>query len=434
MTARPSPRSRAAALPSGEGWATPAVRNRSVPLADTLLLVDAAIILAVSGGLLWTLGINYDGLTGSAPQKLHPSTYLTLLLVGWAAVRSGNPAGYLASAARRRPGGLLLAVVGVAFFLDVALRGAPGVAGTLDTFVLPGLLAILLADLVPAAMLRLEYVVHAVMLANALLGLFEFASGERFFPYRFDGAVFETDTRSASLQGHPLGNATLTACYVLALLTGGGGLSPAAKVGMTVLQCAALVAFGGRSAIVVTLALGGVHGLVRLHRLLSTGRVPILGAAAALLVLPLVPLGIGILASGGFFDALLDRFTDDGGSANARVAMFDLFGQLPLRDVVLAPETDLVDTLRRIDGLEWGIENPVIRTLLYHGAVMTALLLGAVTLFLVEVGRRCRRGVALPMLAFAILANTFESLGGKTTLLAKFAVLALALYRQPDRR
>ena len=34
--------------------------------------------------------------------------------------------------------------------------------------------------------------------AYALLGIVEFATGQRFFPFRLDGATFETDTRSAA--------------------------------------------------------------------------------------------------------------------------------------------------------------------------------------------------------------------------------------------
>ena len=90
------------------------------------------------------------------------------------------------------------------------------------------------------------------MLVNALLGLTEFATKTLFFPYRLDGQVFATDTRSAALQGHPLGNATLTACYVLALIGGGGRMTVPQRLAMIGLQLAALVAFGGRSAMVVT--------------------------------------------------------------------------------------------------------------------------------------------------------------------------------------
>ncbi|TGV52833.1 hypothetical protein EN792_077125, partial [Mesorhizobium sp. M00.F.Ca.ET.149.01.1.1] len=63
---------RSAAAP-GYGMAGP----RAVPVdALTRLGIVAAVFLlfAVSGGLLWLLGYNYEGLQGSALTKIHPST------------------------------------------------------------------------------------------------------------------------------------------------------------------------------------------------------------------------------------------------------------------------------------------------------------------------------------------------------------------------
>lgn len=414
---------------SRTAWAPPAPRARLRLPPNLGLLACVVLVLGVSGGLLWTLGINYDGLTGSPVQKLHPATYLAVALFLAAMLRAGNPVAYGAGVAARHPASLLLMGVSVAYFLNIVLRGAPGMAGALDTFLLPALVMILLLDSGADTLRRVETLTHAVMAANALLGLVEFATGQRFFPYRLDGEIFATDTRSAALQGHPLGNATLTACYVLALLAGGGRLSAPARTGMIVLQSAALVTFGGRSGIVITSLLGGGRLAVLAFRALVRNRIPLSVAALGAFALPLFPLAIVGLVAGGFFDTLAGRFAADGGSANARVEMFALFDGIPLRDLVFGPDTALVETLRRMNGLEWGIENPVIRTLLYQGAIVTVFLTVATTLFLWEVARHCRRGIALPMIAFVILVNTFESLGGKTTLLAKFAVLLIALYR-----
>ena len=66
-------------------------------------------------------------------------------------------------------------------------------------------------------------------------------------------------------------------------------------------------------------------------------------------------------------------------------------------------------------------------TLLVNVALM------AVGLYLTEVARTCRRGVWLPILAFVILVNTFEGLAGKTTMLAKFALMLIVLF-PPGRR
>jgi hypothetical protein len=402
---------------------------RGLARAETAAFVVWALILVgVSGGLLWALGLNYDGISGAAASKIHPATYLAVALTGWTLLRAGNPVIPVAQALSRRPACVLLAFCGVLLLVLIAARGGTGLAGSIDTFVLAGLVPILLMDRDAATLRRLETVFHLVMLANALLGLFEFASGQRFFPFRFDGMAFETDTRSAALQGHPLANATLTACYILALAKDGGRLAPVYRAAMIALQLVALVTFGGRSATVTTLALGSLVGLFALGRVLRSGRIPLAAAACACFALTMLPVAVAVLAAAGFFDSLLSRFVSDGGSAQARVDMLAIFDAIPFRQLLLGPDLLQVSTLRRIYGLEWGIENSIISDVLYHGVLVTALLVVAVGLYLAEIARSCRRGVWLPILTFVILVNTFEGLAGKTTMLAKFALMLIVLF------
>ena len=416
-------------------------RTGARPRPGVLVRAEAAAfvlwvlaLVGISGGLLWALGINYDGISGSAPSKIHPATYLAVVLVGWTLMSAGNPVIPVAQALNRRPASVLLALCGVLLLVLIAARGGTGLAGSIDTFVLAGLVPILLMDRDAAMLRRLETVFHLVMLANALLGLFELASGQRFFPFRFDGMAFETDTRSAALQGHPLVNATMTACYVLALARGGGRFGPVLRAAMIALQMVALVAFGGRSATVTTLVLGTGVGLVSLNRILRGGRIPLAGAACACFALTMLPVAVAILAAAGFFDSLLSRFVSDGGSAQARVDMLAIFDAIPFRDLLLGPDILQVSTLRRIYGLEWGIENSIISDVLYHGLLVTAVLVLAVGLYLAEVARACRRGVWLPILTFVILVNTFEGLAGKTTMLAKFALMLILLFPRTSNR
>ena len=66
--------------------------------------------------------------------------------------------------------------------------------------------------------------------------------------------------------------------------------------------------------------------------------------------------------------------------------------------------------------------------------MILSVLVIAVGLYLAEIARDCRRGVWLPILAFVILVNTFEGLAGKTTLLAKFALMLIVLFPPLPRR
>jgi hypothetical protein len=404
---------------------TVAARVRS-PLP---LVVLTVILLGVSGGLLWLLGVNYDGLTGSAAAKVHPFTYLAILLLGWRAITSGNVVAFCVRSVQQSPAAVLIAAVGTALLCFTVARNAPGMAGAVDTFIAPGLFLLLLSSAGDRELRPVETAIHALMTVNALLALTEFATGTRFFPYRFDGEIFATDTRSTALLGHPLQNAMLTACYLMTLLSGARALPRHWKLPMIALQCAALVTFGGRSAMVVSLLLGGVYLLGQGYGVLRRGRVSLVGVAAVAVLVTTIPIVVVGLAAGGFFEALLTRFESDGGSANARVEMFSLFSMISPFDLLIGPDTAMVDGLRRAHGLEWGIENPIVKMLLYQGVLMTIVLIVAVVLYLVEIVRRCGKGVWLPLLAIVILLNTSETIGGKTLLLAQIAVLLIAMYR-----
>ncbi|ESY89917.1 VpsF family polysaccharide biosynthesis protein [Mesorhizobium australicum] len=393
------------------------------------LVAVVALLFSISGGMLWLVGYNYDGLTGNPATKIHPSTYLLVLMFAWRACTFGNPVGYMLTIADRRPASALLAVMSIMLLVVVIIRQRPGMAGMIDTFVAAALLVMMLAEADEKTFARMQTVVHAVMTVNALLALFEFATKTLVFPYRLDGEVFMNDLRSTALQGHPLSNATITSIYVLALLSGSKSLSMPLRLGLIGLQCAALVVFGGRSAMVTTIALGGIYLLFSGVAYLRRGRISLPGAALAVMLASLLPVVVVMLFSYGFFDALLERFVSDSGSANARVEMFELFKHFEPRDLIVGPDIDLIESLRRINGLEQGIENPIIRLLLYQGAFFTLLLFFGFVLFMHEVARRCHPGIWLTMLGWLILLNTSESLASKTTLMTKFVVIALALYR-----
>ena len=88
----------------------------------------------------------------------------------------------------------------------------------------------------------------------------------------------------------------------------------------------------------------------------------------------------------------------------------------------------MIDSIRRTHGLEWGVENPVVRLLLYQGVAFSAFLIAGFVLFLVELSRRMRPGAALPFAFFLIVINSFESISNKTVLLGQFIVLMLAMF------
>jgi hypothetical protein len=262
------------------------------------------------------------------------------------------------------------------------------------------------------------------------LTLFEFVSGIRFFPYRFDGEPL-IDTRPEGLLNHPLENATATGCYIAILLAGGGSLRGALRWPIISLQWAALIASGGRTASVLMTLFIAATMLRRGFAVCCGARLDRFAWIAAAAGLGLIGAGLAALESVGFFDALAQRFADDGGSAQSRLQMFEIFSYLPMRDILLGPDVELVDSVRRAQGLALGIENPLVRFVLYQGAVATFVMVAGLTLFLRQLMGRLRPGYLLPLVFFLLVIMSFESLSSKSIMLAQFTILMGVMFRQP---
>src|SRR4051812_16032848 len=83
--------------------ATPAVLVSGRVLSALIKLI-VLLLFIVSGGMLWELGLNYDGITGAAASKIHPATYVTVLAFMLFVLARRNPASLLSRLASRHPG------------------------------------------------------------------------------------------------------------------------------------------------------------------------------------------------------------------------------------------------------------------------------------------------------------------------------------------
>src|SRR5690349_9952488 len=98
------------------------VRKPRVVIAS-LFLVIVAVLFAVSGGLLWDLHINYDGVTGAIASKIHPATYLAALTFALLIVARRNPASYFVQLITQRPGTLTFLLATMLLGAYIALDG-----------------------------------------------------------------------------------------------------------------------------------------------------------------------------------------------------------------------------------------------------------------------------------------------------------------------
>jgi hypothetical protein len=409
------------------------VERSAAALGDgaVVFATGAAVLvcLGVSNMMLARLGVPYEVPGGSALSKIHPATYLAAAAFGLLALRRVDPVALARDLARHHPGALALAAALALVQAQSAVVGLPSTMA-LDTLLLPILFLVLLTRIGPGAARVLAISVHAVIAANAALGLYEFATGLRLNPLVAAGVPLTGDWRSSALLGHPLANAVTTGAYVLVQMGGGGRDLPRPLRALALaLQLPALAVFGGRAALLL-LAVFAVATLGR--GLVRTGggkRFPPAAVAIAALALPALGGAVALLLDAGFFDRFAERFLDDAGSAETRLGMFGLLAQIPTRELVFGPDAERVATLMRVEGLEFGIESFPIAYLAFYGLLVATPLLLALGLFARDLLRAARPGAGPALLFFFAVAATSSSLSGKTTLLGVFVVLLLLLLR-----
>ena len=417
-----------------ESVAPRAARPLACTFIAALFLVIVLMLFSVSSGVLWNLGINYNGVTGAIASKIHPATYLAFATLGLLMLARRNPASFFVALVTKHPGTLAFLLATLLVGGIIVLDGRKGIATIFDTYLLAIIVALIAAEMETRDFTRAEKLIHVLLAANALLGLAEYALNTRVFPFRFDGAALEWDYRSNALLGHPLENAQITGLYIMVLLAGGGASMPKSlRPAAILLQLAALVPFGGRTALLLTVAMAALWMVPRVLQVLRGARLSLPVLAAIAVLAPLLTLGVGLIAAGGFFDVITDRFDDDGGSAKARVEMFAIFDHLSAHDIFIGASSDVIDSLRTSRGLEQGIENPVVRLLLYQGVVFTTFLIAGFTLFLIEIARRLRPGYGMAMIFFLVIISSYESIANKTVGLAQFVVLLLVMFPRPRK-
>ena len=130
----------------------------------------------------------------------------------------------------------------------------------------------------------------------------------------------------------------------------------------------------------------------------------------------------------GLADPLLMRFVDDNGSAATRVIMFDMLGPFSWRELLVGPDIEQVESLRRHFGLEQGVENPFIRMTLYQGGLVMAAVFASLVWFFRELLRGRGLRVLGPIVAMAVLLNASESISVKTNFLDKLVLMFVCMF------
>ncbi|MGP9813506.1 VpsF family polysaccharide biosynthesis protein [Rhodopseudomonas sp. NSM] len=405
------------------------------PLVQKMMAVYIVLLFVVSANVLDLIGYDYSAIGGSPITKIHVSTYFIVLLFAVFLVtypQKGDLARYYLAT---RLGSIFFFCAATFAVINIVVDGRNGFGMYFDTDLHLFLCAMLLPFATPDNMDRLERFLHWFFLVNAVLAVVELAIGFNIFPlitYSPDGMT-TIEPRATAFLSHPLHAATITCVYIVSLLCGAGkGLRPNLRMPMILLQCAALLAFGGRTAFLLTgLIMAGML-LWSMFRYAAGMKVSQRGLIVWFSIIPVGIAVVAVLASIGAFDPLLDRFTEDGGSARSRWLMFPLLLSFDWGDLLWGAHTDYVRSQIYSYGLEWGVENPFIQMSVFQGVIIASLIMLGILLLMWEAYRRMTAKAIFPIAVYFFLCSTFGSFAGRFFTFAIFLIVVATLFRRPD--
>jgi hypothetical protein len=408
----------------------------AAPIVQKMMAVYVVLLFVVSANILDMIGYDYSAIGGSPITKIHVSTYFIVAMFAVFLVSYPQKRDLASYYLATKLGTLYFFGASTFAIVNIVVSGRNGFGMYFDTDLHLFLCAMLLPFVTPDNMDRLERFLHWFFLVNALLALFELAIGANIFPlitYAPDGMT-TIEPRATAFLSHPLHAATITCVYIVGLLVGGGkGLRPNLRVPMILVQTAALLAFGGRTAFVLTaLIIAGMllWGGFRAAAGMKLSRIRVI------IWLSIIPFGIAViavLASIGAFDQLLDRFTqDDGGSARSRWIMLPLLLSFNWGDLLWGAQTDYVRSQIYSFGLEWGVENPFIQMSVFQGVVVASMIMLGFLTLIYDAHRRMSSKAVFPIAVYLFLCSTFGSFAGRFFTFAIFLIVVATLFRRDD--
>lgn len=417
-------------------------------LAVIATFASMLALFAVSPIALEARGIVYIDSGGGLLAKVHPATLLAMLAFALRCLASRRPLHISWRLMTGDPGVLLLLASVVVAAIFAALVDKTPVSPLVDTFILPVLVFVLLRDLDRRTAIWLAGLVALVLVVNAGMAIVELLRGFHFvqvtpppeatddptqanalFSWKADMAH---DWRAEALLGHPLVNGLVVGSLVLCLASPGAVWIPfVPRILLLGVQAMSLFAFGARTALVLSFVFAAWLLSIQVAEAIRRGARPSSRMfACAMLVMAAVVAVTALLVYDGFADKTLDRFSHDSGSASTRLTMFTLLTQLSWADLFLHPDKDLVATLQRIHGLEFGIESSWIGLVLSYGIIIAAVITAGVLAFWRSVLRFAGRGGSTVFLLYFILISVTASLSGKTTTMAMVVALIVLFLRK----
>jgi hypothetical protein len=396
-------------------------------LAIWLATLALVVEFTVSANLLTAAGSLYVSDGGWLAEKLHPGSYLAAGAMAARLASGGHPVRATWSLAWREPDlALFLAAIAFCVLYAAAMTGPGNLITLLDSFLPAGMIGAALAGMTNVESARLQNVLRALLLLNACVALGEAAMGAHLVP--IDPVIPEraADFRPTSLYDHPLTGAAATMLGMFLLPD--PARRPLAACAYGTCMFAALLVFGGRAALLLTvLFMAGWYaccvGQKVAQRCVTPAQLtPVLTAAAA---------GgaalCGVLATGLGERLVAHLYWDP--SARARLDQLQILKLLNTPQLVFgcrrADLVAMIEPLRLQSGVDV-LENFWLLMFVSLGALCFPVFMVGMLALVRSLWRRSDAPGRMMIAALLVAASASNSLGRKSTLLVLLVACVMA--------
>ncbi len=316
-------------------------------------------------------------------------------------------------------------VLAIAIALVAIGRG--GSAGYLIDSYVAAAAAGLILFMLPLPMRRTAgHIILAILMASALIGIGEVATGTRFLPYE----VGELDFRPTGLMGHPLNQGLMLAAGIGFLVASRFRLS-FKLLGAALLLIGAAAAGARTATIMAAIAIFACLMLTRWQNVDAARQASMKLMVLAFAAIATLP-AIGLLIGAGFLDRFEGGLIDE--SAMARLDVYRVFEYVSWRDIVAGTDIAIIQNIieTRLD-LLYIESTPVILTfqLGLPGALFFA---GLVIYLFAHLMRLNGRAAAIGTTIFFIVALSNNHLSTKMATATMIVVMLIAFMQRPVAR
>lgn len=350
--------------------------------------------------------------------KLHPSTVL-VILCGCYALLKGVVSFH--QRYREAPGLILfLFAVPVLFVYSIYFTGYSGSATFPETFWSAAMLALMLETASLKQKRLLGGVLIVLCIFNVFVGLYESVTEHNWFPLILDpdapSQEIQEDFRANAFYSHPLTASLITSMAIFMLYA--MRLRFILTAPMFAVLLVGLFAFGGRTALAVTLAVSGLTALFALGAGIVRRNLKLDFVLAIVAASIAIPLMIAVIVTQtSIADRIIDTLYYDG-SAQARATQFEVFKYLSLKDWLFGISHDYLIVLKYqigLGGKDTDIENFWFLMILDLGVIGFSVFVVVFGVFLVHLGRYAGdlNGWLL-MISALIIDSGSNSLGTKS--------------------